>query len=184
MFWTPNGLKKWTEVRISLQPYWQIDNGFTTIKPGQAYPARFQIPNLKFLATIPEVFISCRLHEWIKLNSMCYLSGQRAVFDRFVCRLKFCPTRPLLSEKMSHRKFTDHTRLKVERRLPKHKRMWETKALLSSKNATLTIRKVCYPTVNLKTRIFSPISSVDITWPKILYLVRLAYASKSNFSGA
>ena len=24
----PNGLKKLTEVRISLQPYWQIDNGF------------------------------------------------------------------------------------------------------------------------------------------------------------
>ena len=63
----------------------------TTIKPGQAYPPRFQIPNLKFLATIPEVFISCRLHEWIKLNSMCDLSGQTAVFDRFVSRLKFWP---------------------------------------------------------------------------------------------
>ena len=94
-----------------------------TVKPGQAYPPRFQIPNLKFLATIPEVFISCRLHEWMKLNSMCDLSGQTAVFDRFVSRLKFCPTGPLLSEKMSHRKFTDHTRLKVERRLSKPKRM-------------------------------------------------------------
>ena len=126
-----------------------------TVKPGQAYPPRFQIPNLKFLATITTVVILCRLHEWIKLNSMCDLSGQTAVFDRFVSRLKFCPTRPLLSEKMSHRKFTDHTRLKVERRLSKHKRIWETKALLSSKNATLTIGKVWYALGVVNFRFFS-----------------------------
>ena len=47
--------------------------------------------NLKFPATITEVVILCGLHEWIKLNSLRNLSGQSAVFDRFVSRLKFLP---------------------------------------------------------------------------------------------
>ena len=47
--------------------------------------------NLKFPATITEVVILCGLHEWIKLNSLRDISGQSAVFDRFVSRLKFLP---------------------------------------------------------------------------------------------
>ena len=46
---------------------------------------------LKFPVTITEVVILRGLHEWIKLNSLCVLSGQTAVFDRFVFRLKFLP---------------------------------------------------------------------------------------------
>ena len=47
--------------------------------------------NLKFPVTITEVVILRGLHEWIKLNSLCDLSCQTAVFDRFVSRLKFLP---------------------------------------------------------------------------------------------
>ena len=63
--------------------------------------------NWKFPVTITEVVLLRRCHELIKLNWMRDLPGQKAVTE-------FYPTRPLQSKTISHRKFTDHTRLKLK----------------------------------------------------------------------
>ena len=63
--------------------------------------------------------------------------------------LSFCvslnfPTSPYLVLECYRRQFADHSRMKVGRSFWKRKRISLTKALLSLKNATITIGKVWY----------------------------------------
>ena len=73
----------------------------------------------------------------------------RQCIDYHPLWLSFCvslnfPTSPYLVLECYRRQFADHTRMKVGRSFWKRKRISLTKALLSLKNATITIGKVWY----------------------------------------
>ena len=65
------------------------------------------------------------------------------------------PTSPYLVLECYQRQFADHSRMKVGRSIWKHERISRTKALLSLKNATITIGKVWYgEPLKMKTCVF------------------------------
>ena len=72
--------------------------------------------------------LKTRFCWYLTLNNR-FLRKQNLKFPVTITEVVVLRGLPLLSKKKSHRKFIDHTRLKVERHLSKHKRKWETKAL-------------------------------------------------------
>ena len=66
-------------------------------------------------------------------------------------------TSPYLVLECYQRQFADHSRIKVGRSIWKHKRISEIKALLSLKNATITIGKVWYDSGSIICETSSPL---------------------------